>query len=132
MAAAAEALAPHITEDRARIQAQADALYERICAHPHVHATMGDWTAVERLPGIVSIWVDDMDSEELILQLDARGFEVSAASACSSASLDASHVLRAMGIPREQALGSLRISFDDRVDPDDLDRFARVLLDVVR
>ena len=60
----------------------------------------------------------------------AAGFEVSAASACSSGSMDASHVLTAMGIPRERALGSLRISFDDRVDPADLDRFADALLKI--
>ena len=44
--------------------------------------------------------------------------------------MDASHVLTAMGIPRERALGSLRISFDDRVDPADLDRFAGALLKI--
>ena len=79
----------------------------------------------------MSIYVDGIDSEELILQLDGRGYEVSAGSACSSASLDASHVLRAMGIPREKALGSLRISFDDRVEPDSLERFAQALFEVV-
>ena len=92
---------------------------------------MGDWSTIDRLPGIVSIYVEGMDSEELILQLDGRGFEVSAGSACSSGSLDASHVLLAMGVPREDALGSLRISFDDRVDERDLDRFARAVWEVV-
>ena len=132
LAAAADALRPHIAEDCQRLSGLSDLLYERICANPHIHATMGDWTAIDRLPGIVSIYVDNMDSEELILQLDGRGFEVSAASACSSGSLDASHVLRAMGISRENALGSLRISFDDRVNPVELDRFADALLEVVR
>lgn len=132
LAAAADALHPHIEEDSKRLLGLSSLLYERICTHPHIHATMGDWVTVDRLPGIVSIFVDNMDSEELILQLDGRGFEVSAASACSSGSLDASHVLRAMGISREEALGSLRISFDERVDPIDLDRFADALLEVVR
>jgi cysteine desulfurase len=72
-----------------------------------------------------------VDSETLVLALDAAGFEVSAASACSSGSLDASHVLSAMGVPREQALGSLRVSFDHRVDEADLDRFAEALLAIV-
>ncbi len=132
LAAVADAFAPQVEAEAARLQQLSDALYERICAHPHIHATMGEWTGVSHLPGIVSIYVEDMDSEELILQLDGRGFEVSAASACSSGSLDASHVLRAMGISREDALGSLRISFDDRIDPVHLDRFAEVLLEVVR
>ena len=132
LAAVADALAPQVASEQAHLLQLSDALYERICAHPHIHATMGEWTGALRLPGIVSIYVENMDSEELILQLDGRGFEVSAASACSSGSLDASHVLCAMGIPREDALGSLRISFDDRVNPSDLDRFAETLLEVVR
>lgn len=109
----------------------ANKLYAALCEHPRIHATMGDWSTIDRLPGIVSIYVEGMDSEELILQLDGRGFEVSAGSACSSGSLDASHVLLAMGVPREDALGSLRISFDDRVDERDLDRFARAVWEVV-
>lgn len=124
LVAAARAVYPHIEEDRARLSALSDSLYERLCAHGRVKATMGDWRAIDRLPGIVSVTVDGMDSEELVLHLDAAGFEVSGGSACSSGSLDASHVLSAMGIARERALGSLRISFDDRVDPDDLTRFA--------
>lgn len=129
--AAASVLKPQLEEHVATLTGYADTLYETLCAHPKIHPTMGDWRVVKRLPGIVNIYVDGMDSEELILQLDGRGFEVSAASACSSASMDASHVLRAMGIPRESALGSLRVSFDDRVDPHDLESFASALLEVV-
>ena len=132
LAAVADALTPHIAEDRARVQATADALLERIASDSRIEPTLGaGWRETDRLPGIVNICVRDMDSEELILQLDGRGFEVSAASACSSGNLDASHVLTAMGIPRELALGSLRISFDDRTDPVDIDRFADALLEVV-
>ena len=133
LAAVADSLAPRVVQDRERIAALADRLYDRLSASPHIHPTMGeDWRQIDRLPGIVSLYIDTMDSEELILQLDAGGFEVSAASACSSGSLDASHVLTAMGIAREKALGSLRVSFDDRVDARDLDRFADTLLDLVR
>lgn len=131
LAAAASALRPLVAQHREQVGSLANGLYTCLCAHPRIHATMGDWASVERLPGIVSIYVDGIDSEELILQLDGRGYEVSAGSACSSASLDASHVLRAMGIPREKALGSLRISFDDRVEPDSLERFAQALFEVV-
>lgn len=131
LAAVASALRPLVAYHREQVGSLANGLYTRLCAHPRIHATMGDWASVERLPGIVSIYVDGIDSEELILQLDGRGYEVSAGSACSSASLDASHVLRAMGIPREKALGSLRISFDDRVEPDSLERFAQALFEVV-
>ena len=106
-------------------------LYAKLTAHPRIHATMGDYAHADRLPGMVSIYIDGMDSEELIIKLDAAGFEVSAGSACSSGSMDPSHVLSAMGIGREQALGALRISFDDRVNPADLDDFAQTLLSIV-
>ena len=129
-AAAASSAYPHVAEERVRIQALADKLYGDLTASPRIHATMGDYDSVERLPGMVSVYVDGMDSEELIIQLDARGFEVSAGSACSSGSLDPSHVLSAMGIGREQALGALRISFDDRVDPESLNAFAQALLEI--
>lgn len=131
LAAVADALHPHVEEERECLLRLSDALYARLCAHPAIRATVGDWNGVPRLPGIVSVTVDGFDSEDLVLRLDAAGFEVSGGSACSSGSLDASHVLTAMGIPRERALGSLRVSFDDRVDPASLDRFADALLDLV-
>ena len=131
LAAAADALLPHVAEHVSELRPLADRLYDRLCSNSRVHATMGDWVDSDRLPGIVSIYVEGIDSEELILKLDGLGFAVSAASACSSGSMDASHVLRAMGIPREDALGSLRISFDDRVDPAALDRFVEAFFEVV-
>ena len=72
-----------------------------------------------------------MDSESLVLALDQAGFEVSAGSACSSGSLEPSHVLSAMGISRQKALGSLRISFDERVSEEELESFAEALLGLV-
>ena len=83
------------------------------------------------MPGIVSIFVEGWESESLILKLDSLGFEVSAGSACSSGSTAASHVLTAMGMDGSDALGSLRISFDDRVREEDLEAFAAALLDLV-
>lgn len=130
-AAAASALLPTVAQERATLQALSDKLYATLTAHPRIHATMGDYAQANRLPGMVSIYVDGMDSEELIIKLDAAGFEVSAGSACSSGSMDPSHVLSAMGIGREQALGALRISFDDRVNSADLDDFAQALLSIV-
>ena len=132
LAAVARALHPTIPEDRARVAALADRLYARLLDDPRVTATTGDVSRVERLPGIVSILVAGAQSEDLILKLDRAGFAVSAGSACSSGSAEASHVLRAMGISEDRAAGSLRISFDDRVDPDDLDRFADVLKELLR
>ena len=118
----------HLDADYARVMELSAKLYRTLLVHPKIHASVEDPESVKRLPGIVSIMVDDHDSEELILQLDQAGFAVSAGSACSSGSLSASHVLTAMGIPSNQALGALRISFDDRVDPRDLDAFAEALI----
>ncbi|MDO4436688.1 MAG: cysteine desulfurase family protein [Coriobacteriaceae bacterium] len=131
LTAAAEAIAANVERDYERLLSLSNDLYERICTHPRIHASVGSWDDASRLPGIVNVYVDGMDSEELILQLDGQGFAVSAASACSSGSLEPSHVLKAMGIPREDALGSLRISFDDRVCAGDLTDFADALLKVV-
>ena len=130
-AAAAKACCADLAQTRRAVAQRAERLYERICAPntsivPTTSAKVGD----DRLPGLVSVLVLGADSESLVLRLDNVGFEVSAASACASGSLDASHVLTAMGIPRDQALGSLRVSFDERVTSDDLDRFADALLDV--
>ena len=92
---------------------------------------MVDDRAVDRLPGIVSVVIEDADSNDLILALDAAGFAVAAGSACSSGNTKSSHVLRAMGVPEREAQGALRISFDDRVEPSDLDRFAQTLLSLI-
>lgn len=130
-AAVARALCAGLEPTRAEVSDRARALLARVSAPGSgVAPTLAD-DAADRLPGIVSLLVDGLDSETLVLALDQEGFEVSAASACSSGSLDASHVLTAMGIPRDRALGSLRVSFDERVPRADLDRFADALLRIV-
>ncbi len=131
-AAVSRACAARLSEDRAFVSARAEALYERLCAPgTGIVPTTSEAVDAGRLPGIVSILVPEVDSETLILALDQEGFEVSAASACSSGSLDASHVLLAMGVPRNEALGSLRISFDERVGEDALHRFSDTLVRIV-
>ena len=132
-AAVATALRPDIDGRRRAVASRAQGLYERLCSsesgiEPTTTAMVDD----RRLPGIVSVVVPGIESESLILRLDDVGFEVSAGSACSSGSLDPSHVLTAMGMPRDKALGSLRISFDDRVSERDLESFGDALADIVR
>lgn len=131
-AAAAKAQTDHLAERRSACAAKANRLFQKICApgtgiQPTTTAQIDD----TRLPGMMSIYVPGLDSETLILKLDQKGFEVSAGSACSSGSLDPSHVLSAMGIARNDALGALRISFDERVSDEDLDRFADALIGIV-
>ena len=114
---------------RPEVARRARRLYAALCAdETGIVPTAGVDVGDDRLPGIVSVMVEGCDSESLLLHLDEAGFEVSAGSACSSASLDPSHVLSAMGIPRDLAFGSLRVSFDERVPAAELDAFAAALL----
>ena len=133
-AAAARAACEALPTTVESVSRRAEALVGTLCAPGTgiVETTGAPYDGTSRLPGIVSVMVPGLDSETLVLELDQAGFEVSAASACSSGSLDASHVLLAMGVPRESALGSLRVSFDERVGDPDLRRFAEALLDIVR
>lgn len=131
-AAAAKLVCSEMAAVRPQVAALANKVYGRLCAPgtgiiPTTVAHVDD----TRLPGMVSVMVPSMDSESLVLQMDNLGFEVSAGSACSSGSLDPSHVLSAMGIARDEALGSLRISFDERVSESDLDAFCDALLGLV-
>lgn len=132
LAAVSRLVMDELPRVRPLVAGRAQRLYDRLCAEgtgivSTTTATVGD----DRLPGIVSVMAEGCDSESLVLRLDALGWEVSAGSACSSASLDPSHVLSAMGIPRDLAFGSLRISFDERVGDEVLEDFARALLGVV-
>lgn len=131
-AAAATWCCANLEQNRAATARLACGLYARLCAEgTGIRPTAGTEVGADRLPGIVSVVVPSMDSETLILALDQQGFEVSAGSACSSGSLDPSHVLSAMGVPRNDALGSLRVSFDERCPREDLDAFADALLAIV-
>lgn len=131
-AATAEACCRDVETTRALVAVRAQHLYDALCVPgTGIFSTTTPQMGSDRLPGIVSVMVPGIDSETMILALDDLGFEVSAGSACSSTSLDASHVLTAMGIERESALGSLRISFDERVPEEDLMSFADALISVV-
>lgn len=132
-AAACRVVMRDLTTVRPKVAAMANKAYSRLCAEgtgilPTTQALVDN----TRMPGMISVMVPGMESETLILKLDDLGFEVSAGSACSSDSLDPSHVLSAMGVPRDQALGALRISFDERVSEEDLDAFCDALLEIVR
>lgn len=131
-AAAARYCDEHLIEARSATSHVAQGLYDVLCAEgtgiiPSTSACVDDG----HLPGIVSVLVPGLDSETLVLGLDEAGYEVSAGSACSSGSLEPSHVLSAMGIPRNDALGSLRISFDERVSVDDVRALSHVLVSLV-
>lgn len=132
-AAAARDCSDHLDERRRATTELARGLRDEILGESGVAlptVSYEDLPVDARLAGIVSILVLGVDSETLVLECDQAGFEVSAASACSSGSLEASHVLLAMGVPRDQALCSLRISFDHTVSADALRSFAHTLTDI--
>ncbi len=114
--------------EQARLAALRDKLYAALCSRSGVRATVsvapGD-TAY--LPNIVHVLVDDLESETLILRFDMRGFGVSGGSACSSHSLEPSHVLRALGIDADAAHGALRISMGRYTTAEDIDAFIGAL-----
>lgn len=130
--AVCSALEPTLAERGHRVASIANALQERLCAPgTGIHPTTSLIAGEGRLPGIVSVYAPGADSESLILRLDHAGYEVSAGSACSSGSLDPSHVLSAMGMKRDDAFCALRISFDDRTPESGLEAFASELVRTV-
>ena len=87
--------------------------------------------AVKRLPGNFNMCFEGIEGESLLLKLDFAGICASSGSACTSGSLDPSHVLLAIGLPHEIAHGSLSISFSDQNTEEDVDYILEVLPGIV-
>ena len=85
----------------------------------------------ERLPHTTNLAFADVEAESLILALDLHGGGVSSGAACSSGSLEPSHVLTAMGLPRDRVLGSVRFSLGRTTTPEEIDHVLRVLPPIV-
>lgn len=131
-AAAAEAARAMLPGEAARLAALRDRLYASLPKLPGVRATVDAAAAPDRfLPNIASFLVSGFESETLILKLDLRGIGVSGGSACSSRSLEASHVLRAIGIDSKEALGALRVSMGRYTTDADVAKLERALADIV-
>ena len=84
-----------------------------------------------RLPGNVNMCFEGIEGESLLLRLDLAGVSASSGSACTSGSLDPSHVLLALGLPHEIAHGSLRLSFSDDNTEEDIDYLLKVVPEIV-
>ena len=89
----------------------------------------GDRT--HRLPGHCSLCFEGVEGESLLLLLDAKGVCGSSGSACTSGSLDPSHVLLAIGLPHEVAHGSLRLTLSDDTTPEEIDYILSVLPPII-
>lgn len=86
----------------------------------------------KRLPGNVNFSFEFIEGESLLLMLDMKGIAASSGSACTSGSLDPSHVLLAIGLPHEIAHGSLRITFGEENTDKDVDYLMEVLPEIVQ
>jgi len=118
MAAALEEAVAHMDENIKKVTAMRDRLIENLLKIPYSRLT-GD--PVNRLPGTASFVFECIEGESLVLSLDAKGICASSGSACSSASLDPSHVLLAIGLPHEVAHGSLRLTLNEDNTEEDVD-----------
>ncbi len=85
----------------------------------------------KRLPGNINMCFEGIEGEALLLRLALMGICASSGSACTSGSLDPSHVLLAIGLPHEIAHGSLRLSFSDETTEEDIDYIAKCVPQVV-
>ena len=128
MAAALQEACAHIDENAAKVSALRDKLMAGLSQIPH-SALNGD--PVHRLPGNVNFCFEGIEGESLLLLLDAKGICASSGSACTSGSLEPSHVLLAIGRPHEVAHGSLRLSLCEWNTQEEVDYMLQVIPEVV-
>lgn len=128
MAAALTDACENLDKNAAKVSALRDRLIEGLSKIPH-SALNGD--PVNRLPGNVSFCFEGIEGESLLLLLDEVGIEASSGSACTSGSLDPSHVLLAIGRPHEVAHGSLRLSICEENTDEDIDVMLREIPRIV-
>ena len=128
MAAALEDACAHLDENAKRVSALRDRLIDGLSKIPH-SALNGD--PVNRLPGNVSFCFEGVEGESLLLLLDVKGICASSGSACTSGSLDPSHVLLAIGRVHDVAHGSLRLSLCEWNTDEEIDRILDAVPEVV-
>ncbi len=128
MAAAFKEATDNIDKNAAKVSAMRIKLIEGLSKIPH-SALNGDKS--RRLPGNVNFCFEGIEGESLLLLLDANGIEASSGSACTSGSLEPSHVLLAIGRPHEIAHGSLRLSLCEENTDEEIDAILKCVPDVV-
>lgn len=128
LAKAMEIASQNIEERGERTKVLRDKLIDNILK---IDRTRLNGDREQRLPGNVNISIEGIEGESLLLSLDMYGICASSGSACTSGSLDPSHVLLAIGLCHEVAHGSLRISLSDENTMEDVDRILEVLPGIV-
>ena len=129
LAAAMKDACDHIDDNMPKVAAMRDRLIEGLSQIPHC-ALNGD--PVNRLPGNVSFCFEGIEGESLLLYLDAMGISASSGSACTSGSLDPSHVLLAIGRIHDVAHGSLRLSLCEYNTEEEVDHILACVPKVVQ
>jgi len=128
MAAAMKDACGHLEENMEKVRAMRDRVIEGLSQIPHC-ALNGD--PVNRLPGNISFCFEGIEGESLLLLLDAYGICASSGSACTSGSLDPSHVLLAIGRVHDVAHGSLRLSLCEYNTQEEVDHILQTVPQVV-
>lgn len=128
MTAAFEEALEKLDEKNKKLYSMRNRLIEGIGEIPH-SILNGDLE--NRLPGNVNFCFEGIEGESLLLLLDDKGICASSGSACTSGSLDPSHVLLAIGRPHEIAHGSLRLSISDENTPEEIEYIIRSVKEVV-
>ena len=128
MAAALKEAADHMGENAAHQTALRDRLIRGLLEIPH-SALNGD--AHRRLPGNANFCFEGIEGESLLLLLDDKGISASSGSACTSGSLDPSHVLLAIGRVHDVAHGSLRLSLGEDITEEEVDYIIKSVKEVV-
>ena len=128
LAAALKEACDHLEENAAKVSALRDKLIDGLSAIPH---SILNGHRTNRLPGNVNICFEGIEGESLLLLLDDKGICASSGSACTSGSLDPSHVLLAIGRPHEIAHGSLRLSLSEWNTQEEVDYMLQEIPQVV-
>ena len=129
MAAAMKDACDHIDQNMPRVAAMRDRVIEGLSQIPH-SALNGD--RVNRLPGNINFCFEGIEGESLLLMLDSMGISASSGSACTSGSLDPSHVLLAIGRIHDVAHGSLRLSLCEYNTEEEVDHILACVPKVVQ
>ena len=128
MAAALKDAVDHLEENAVKMTAMRDRLISGIGEIPH-SVLNGD--RIHRLPGNINFCFEGIEGESILLLLDDKGIAASSGSACTSGSLEPSHVLLAIGRPHEIAHGSLRLSIDENLTAEEADHIIASVKEVV-